>query len=363
MASDNDDQGAAETGQQPPAEVWPMDFHTLGELALMEAKARMTWLIKGWWPHPSYGMAAGMEKTLKSWLDIFENVSVASGLPLFGRFQVVTPGPVVVFTGEGTAGLYWRRLRHVGRSMGMSDAQIAALDIVVCSQRAPITSDRFQASLAMQLERQPAKVSLDPLYSYHGHDVDAGNVHAAAHVLNAFSEPIQEAGASGRIVNHFRKDGGGTLKLVDITQAGGREWVDSWLLVKHRRPPDLDANSYWLRAAVGSRHWGGAAFDLDVRLGGFDFDAFQYTGEATVEVRDAAATETDKASETRTADAMFLRRGDQTAQSFGASMNVSPRQGLRRLDDLVDHGLATSTKVGKERVFSATALEDADEDA
>src|SRR5205085_2891291 len=163
----------------------------------------------------------------------------------FDRFEIASPGPVVAFTGEGTADLYLRRLRHVGRSMGMGDNEIERLPIFITSERATTRSEIFQRSLGLALRNhEPVKVSLDPLYAYHGADVEASNVHSAAEVLNAVSEPTQEAGASLKVVNHFRKDVGRALSLTDITQAGGREWCDSWTLVRQRRRPDLETNEF-----------------------------------------------------------------------------------------------------------------------
>ena len=198
-----------------------LPFKSVAEMRATYRKP--SWLIKEWWPHPSYGMAAGPEKSLKSWLDIIENVSIASGEALFGRFEVVTPGPVVVFVGEGDDSLYYQRLRHVTRSIGMSDAEADALPIYVTDKRATTRDPDFQAWLTGALEQwEPVKVSLDPLYAYHGADVEAGNVHAAASaVLNAVSDRTQEVGASLKIINHFRKDVSGRLSLQDITQAGG----------------------------------------------------------------------------------------------------------------------------------------------
>jgi RecA-family ATPase len=317
-----------------------LDFHTLADLALMPN--RMTWLIKGWWPHPSYGQKAGPEKSLKSWLDIIENVAITSGKSLFGQFDIVTPGPVIVFTGEGSAGLYWRRVKHVGRAFGLTDAEIARLPIQVCSQRALLTSQIFQRTLKAKLDEvKPVKVSLDPLYSYHGGDTEAGNVHATAEVLNAFSDPLVETETSGVIVNHFRKDHGGTLKLADITQSGGREWVDSWTLMKQREKPDLAANEFKLRVSLGSRQWGGAAYDLDISLGAFDLDAFEYTSDMTWDIRDAAETDHEKET-TLTADFMLLAKFGQpmTKKDFAANVGVAEKQAGRRLDDLVDAGRA-----------------------
>lgn len=332
-------------------------FRSFGELSREEHQ--LTWLVKEYWPHPSYGMKAGPEKSLKSWLDAYENVCVAAGLPLFGRFEVVTPGPVVVFSGEVADWLYRRRARHIGRSLGLTDAQINRLPIYVSDDRATTRSPEFQRALAHAFERyEPVKVSLDPLYSYHGADVEAGNVHAAAEVLNAVSDPAMAAGASLSVVNHFRKDTGGRLKLVDITQAGGREWVDSWVLVAHRERPDLQRNEFRLDLSVGSRHWGGRDWELDVSLGGFDADRFEYTGRATWELREPQGADARKEAELLT-DLLALRSLDVgTVDAFAKLVDKSEEQASRRLRALVAAGMATRAKVGRAYVYSPAPAPD-----
>lgn len=241
----------------------------------------MTWLVKGWWPHPSYGEVAGAEKTLKSYLSTLTALSVASGRPLLDHFPVVTPGPVLVFTGEGSRKLWVRRARHLARGMGMSEAELVSLPIRLVDDVAPVLSPRFLGTLVRELDAElaPVLVQVDPLYAYHGSEKAAGNVHEAAEVLTAMSQRTQAAGASLQVVNHFTKAGAKVLSLASITQAGGREWSDSWALVAHREAPVLAAGSFRLALNVGSRQWGGRELGVDLELGAFDEETFTWNGE------------------------------------------------------------------------------------
>lgn len=347
---------AALNGDAPT--VPELDFFTLAELADSAKRERSDWLVERWWCHPSFGQAAGPEKTLKSWTDAVENVAIASGLPLFGEFKVVTPGPVVVFSGEITATLYWKRLRHIARAMGITDANFEKLPISITSQRAPITSKPFQKSLRAQLDREPVKVSLDPLYSYHGHDVEASNVHAAGYVLNHFSEPLMEARVSGKIVNHFKKGtGGGALSLESITQAGGREWVDSWVLMKHRAKPKMspEANDFFLHMEVGSRQWGARSYDLDISLGGFDMDRFEHTGEMVWKIIEAEDTTPAPGETTRreTLEIVRAHGGKITVPELMEELDCSKSTATSKLNALVNHGLADVNKDEKPYVYEA----------
>ena len=47
--------------------------------------------------------------------------------------------------------------------------------------------------------------------------------------------------------------------LDSITQAGSGEWVDSWLLLSHRKGPDVENGEFQLQATIGSLRMGRAA--------------------------------------------------------------------------------------------------------
>jgi hypothetical protein len=311
-----EDRGTDPVADWRPTYEDPLPTYSIAEL--MAEPDQMSWTHKGWWAHPSYGMQAGAEKTLKSWLDLIETVSLAAGLPLFGRFECVSPGPVLVFSGEGSRRLYMRRARHVARSLGLSDEQIAALPITVIDQVRPILSRAFQQTLAGELDRgfgtehvPYVKVTLDPLYSYHGSQANAGNLHEVAEILNALSEPVMNAGASLKVVNHFNKQGADRLSLASITQAGSREWVDSWVLVAKRKGGDPSANDFRLRLRVGSRQWGERDWDLDLKLGAFNEDTFAYEGTASWSIVEAVDDAEAGKEAQQTSDLFALRQLNQ----------------------------------------------------
>ena len=248
---------------------------------------RPRWLIRGIWSHPSHGELAGMEKTLKSWLVAAMAISVASGRPFLGHFEVQTQGPVVIFTGESGRHLCERRLRHLGRSLGLSAAEIDVLPIRIIDECATTRSEVFKAALERDLEREPVLVILDPLYAYHGADINAGNIHASAEVLNAVSNLTDEAGASLVIVNHFRKSAEDHLSLVSISQAGHREWSESWALVGHKRAPamsDVHSGHFQLEIVVGGRQWDGDGWSLEADIGKINRDTWKYEGEVNWKV-------------------------------------------------------------------------------
>ena len=78
------------------------------------------------------------------------------------------------------------------------------------------------------------------------------------------------------------------MSLKRITMAGSGEWADSWLLLAHREPPEVDAGSLKLTLEVGSRQWGGTTWDLDLEIGRFDEDTGTHDGEITWDIQRAS---------------------------------------------------------------------------
>jgi hypothetical protein len=119
---------------------------------------------------------------------------------------------------------------------------------------------------------------MDPFYTYHGTSTKASDLHQEGALLNRLSGPCMDAGASLLVVNHMNQAGRG-MSLKRITMAGSGEWADSWLLVEHRKTPDVTAGTFHIGLEVGSRQWGGSAWDLDLEIGRFDEERGTHDGE------------------------------------------------------------------------------------
>ena len=72
-----------------------------------------------------YGMFAAEFKAGKTWAMTDLAVSVASGTPWLGIFEVERPGPVLLFAGEGGARKIARRFRAVCESRGLRPVNAA----------------------------------------------------------------------------------------------------------------------------------------------------------------------------------------------------------------------------------------------
>jgi hypothetical protein len=277
-------------GRMTVGEVAGLRGYSLAEIASEQSESQLKWLIRGLWPLGSFGMVAGAEKTLKSYLTTLIALSVASGSAIAAEWTVGSPGPVTVFTGESGRGLWWRRAVHLGKAIGLSSEEVERLPVTVIDAVAPISSEAFKDAFT-SAAKDSVLVIVDPLYVYYGADRSTGasNVFDAGELLQSMSAVTVAENCSLMIVNHFNKSAStghkpANLSLTSITQAGAREWCETWLLLGHKRVADPDAGSFSLNAVSGSRQGYGSNFVVNVELGEFDLDTLSYQGEPSVAV-------------------------------------------------------------------------------
>jgi RecA-family ATPase len=251
-----------------------------GELA--EPAGALDFLINGVWARGTYGQLAGEAKTLKSHLALAMTLAITSGAPLFGCFEVPQPAPVLYYCGEGGQRPFRRRLQRMAAAVGVD---LRVLPLRATFDVADISSPRFRSSLDRDLrEHRPALTVIDPYYAFHGAGRASSNLHDEGALLTALSGQCAEYDCGLLIVNHFNKSGVGT-GLSRITQAGGSEWSDSWVLVSHLHDPWVEEGEFELRLEIGSRQWGGRTLEMDARLGAFNHDTGAHDGQPHFRVR------------------------------------------------------------------------------
>ena len=84
------------------------------------------WLVKGFWLNKSHGIVAGEPKSFKSTLALDLAVSVASGKPFLGKYEVVCPGPVVYIQNENSRWIMKDRIGKISAARGV----VGEVDII-----------------------------------------------------------------------------------------------------------------------------------------------------------------------------------------------------------------------------------------
>lgn len=311
-----------------------------GMTELLDTDLSLSWLVRGVLTDPTYGQIAGELKTLKSHLATILAASVASGLPYLGRFNLDSAHPVTILVGEGGRIPFVRRLTGICRTMGIDDPQDLPLRAVF--EVAPIGSDRFRATIDDELNHGARLVLVDPFYAFHGTTVNSANLHEEGSLLTSLSNPCTEAGATLLVVNHFNQTGTGS-GLKRITQAGSGEWVDSWMLTRHRQDPDVANGDFHLEIQIGSRQWGGSTWDLDIHLGRLDPDTGQHSGDPTWTVtptdRTARDTEATDERRQRILDAVHEHPGQLIREELARAAGGKIETARKLVDRMAEQGL------------------------
>ncbi|MGV9672314.1 AAA family ATPase [Gordonia sp. NPDC003504] len=262
---------------------------------------KRNWLVEGLWPDLSYGAMAGEKKTFKSYNALLLAVAVAAGVDYLGRFKV-TRAPVVYMAAEGGSDQFQLRFQEVCNGYGIrSPEQRAELrgHFHVTHNRAPINTIEFRENVTAKLdEHKPGLLIVDSLYNVHAEGVETSNLYQRGKMLSDLSELVRDKCAL-IIVDHFKKSTG-SLDLHNISMAGVGEWVDSWVLQRHRKPFDKNNKRAALEVEFGNRY-GGREYALDITAPPHPDEA-GHVGAVTWELRDLdeaeAADRADKGEDT-----------------------------------------------------------------
>jgi len=205
-----------------PAMYGPaLEFHSIAQLrALVAAQGPRRWLLRGIWPAGDYGIHGAEPKAQKTWNTNDLAVAVASGTPWLGFIPVETPGPVLMFVGEGGRGNTLRRIDAAAEARGLNADD---LPIEVCD-KAPHLSNAVHMELFAQRVQQvrPVLVTLDPLYLAAGRGAELGDLYKMGALLERPQHICQATGTSLFVVHHFnRGQGTGSSRL---SGAGPKEW-------------------------------------------------------------------------------------------------------------------------------------------
>lgn len=360
--------GMGTTGTQPPADA-PEENSSPDDDGggIDEAGARievfkdlpadyrlqpLEWLVRGLIAKDTHGEIGGAQKTLKSYIGTTIGVGIALGRPVLDRFEVPERRRVVLIVGEGGERMLLARLHRMCGAYGAAWADLRPwLRYSVVS--APITSPAFAQAIADEVEAfDPGYVNIDPWYVYGGGDANASQLGEIGDRLEQVPRIVGPDRAL--LINHHLNQTGVGTGLVKLAGAGHAEWVDSWLILTHRTPPRVEAGEFRLGLDVGSRQWGGAAFNVDYDIGRFDIETGMHDGDiqwkVTTNDRGAGASAGDGtdakvlAAEVNVVNAWKKRR-DQAKRPWTITEWIGRTVGTDALNRLAFHLLVDGGRI------------------
>lgn len=162
------------------------------------------WLIRGLWAAEGVGVIGGSPKCLKSWCGLEMAVSIASGTPCLGRFDIPKRGRALVYMAEDAIPDVRERLESLCRHHKVG---IASLDIFVITAnvlRIDQRSDQQRLWATVESIR-PDLLLLDPLVRLHRRDENSSADMSA--LLGFLRELQRQLHTAVVLVHHARKNG------------------------------------------------------------------------------------------------------------------------------------------------------------
>lgn len=215
-----------------------LDVVPVGELlARVASLGEPRYLFAPVWPEDAYGVLAAEDKAGKTWAAVDAGLSVATGTPWLDSFPAETPGPVLLFAGEGGERNIARRLLAVAESRDVADP--AGLPIRVCTRVPHLSNRQHLFRVWRELDKHPPRlVILDPLYLA-ARGANGSDLYAMGEALEGIQRVCQQAGAALMVVTHFNKtgDGKGARRITGVGPgAWGRVLATAHVEHRHTDP-------------------------------------------------------------------------------------------------------------------------------
>ena len=172
----------------------------VAELASDEIAER--WLVEAIWCADAVGVIGGNSQCAKTWLGWTWRLSVATGTPCLGTYDVPGAGTGVVYFAEDALPAVRERVDGMARHRGLD---LGGVEIHVITHNLQLDRDPDWRRLLETTRRlRPRLLILDPLVRLHG--VDENNAGEVAALLAYFRSLQRQFDVSVLLVHHTRKN-------------------------------------------------------------------------------------------------------------------------------------------------------------
>jgi hypothetical protein len=270
---------------EPPA-AGGYRFAPITSAAFDAGNYELRWLVKRLLVAGQPFVIGGPQKALKTNLAIDLALSLGTGLPFLGYFDVYRRVRVAFLSGETGEYTLRETARNVCAAKGVRLAD--AGDMVLWDFDLPqLSRPDHVAELAAGLARAAVGVLfVDPMYLclLSGGTTRAENLFETGPLLRAIALACRQAGTTLGVLHHANRriEKFKPMELSDLAYSGIAEWVRQWLLVNHRQPfaPETGSSRLWLSAG-GSAGQGGL-WTVDVEEGRINDEFGGRTWKVTV---------------------------------------------------------------------------------
>lgn len=318
----------ARHGETPKAAARPR-FEFLSDDEFASGDYRPEWLIKNVLVKGEPAGIGGPMKAMKTSLAVDMAISLATGTPFVGTFEVPRAVPTAIVSCEsGQATLVGTR-KNVLKAKGFRSDYKSNL-LHWCFDAPRFTDEAaLELFVGLQADRGVSVAFLDPLYQMLG-DVNAASIFDTGSRLGVVSKMFLAKGITPIILHHANRQlmPGKQMQLSNLSHAGFAEFVRQFILV-NRKDEYVEGSGYHrLSMSIGGSagHSGGYVVEIDEGKMEDDFQGRKWE----VRVTKASDHYTKKTPEQREAER--FGKEQQTEQ-------LEEKTFLEKLDAVVLSGL------------------------
>ncbi len=249
-----------------PQKISSFRARFLDSAALDNDTEQLRWLVKQVLAANQPAVVGGPKKSLKTSIVLDLAISLGTGTPFLGKFDVPSPASVLVLSGESGKAT----LRDTARRI----CKVRQVDFRSCGVKWGFDLPKLSNSLDLVeltgglLENGIQVVIIDPLYlclAAGSEGLQTSNLFEVGPLLLNVAQACLAAGATPILVHHARKANQmvkGTrnepLDLEDLAYAGIAEFARQWLLISRRAKydPGLGEHQLWLNVGGSAGHSG-----------------------------------------------------------------------------------------------------------
>jgi replicative DNA helicase len=230
------------------------------------------WLVKNILVAMQPAVIGGGHKAMKTTTGLDLAISLATGTPFLGQFQIPAAKRVCFLSGESGEHTIQETSRRICAARGFTLGSIAdMLHFEFTLPQLAETKDRAELQSGIR-DLRCEVVFLDPLYLALGGAASdaASNVYAMGPLLLNVARACLDVGCTPALLHHYRTTGRGNDKynvpsLDDLAFAGIKEYARQWLLLNRREEytPGSGMHRLWLSVGGSMGHGGLWGYDAD----------------------------------------------------------------------------------------------------
>ncbi len=354
-----------------PADCPAFSWRPIDSATFARANYCPTWLVKRLLVHGQPAIVGGPKKTLKTSLLVDMAVSLASGTPFLGEFEVYRPVRVAVLSGESGEFTLQETAHRICHRRGIMLESIGG-KLLWHFELPQLAKGDQLAALGAGLKGDRVEVLIfDPLYlallSGQGPNaLKAENLFDMGPLLMGVTKTCLNAGTTPALAHHTKRDSArkrDPLDLDDLAYAGIAEFARQWLLISRREEfePGTGLHKLWLNAGGSAGQSGLWSVDIDEgvideNFAGRKWDA---TVKTATEARKNAKGQRDRVKEESRArqdkedDAKLLNAIDRLAKKGGVAgytqarglAGISGDRMIRAVERLIDGEIIERVKI------------------